>query len=338
MKKITKAALTLGGLLAFLLPQIYYQKKEKLYRSTSSVHSAQPLPITEISRRGDIVVLGATGLGGAALSAELYPHPDPKGLVLVIHGIQEHKGRYEDFARYLQGKGYAVLAADIRGHGLSVSELHPRGYMDIATALAQDQLLFTRYLKTLYPGVPLHLFAHSLGSLIARLYLQEHDEELSSLIITGAPQYFPGVELTLPFARCLTYYSGEILFPLLSRFRGSFLRFAEERRLRKIASDPLYQQRFQLRGLMTLFELEKALKRTQDYRRKNADLRILSLCGEWDLFYAGGMSGITRTIHLLREVGYKNLISVVYKKMPHEILQDKDRERVYMDILSFLEN
>ena len=53
---------------------------------------------------------------------EIYVHEwtqvdEPKGVVQIVHGMVEHGARYEEFARFLNGHGYIVVADDHRGHG-----------------------------------------------------------------------------------------------------------------------------------------------------------------------------------------------------------------------------
>ena len=72
-------------------------------------------------------------------------HPEtetPICILQIIHGMSEHIGRYEDFARYLAGKGILVVGDDHLGHGLSVKDGEIRGYFckeDAATVLVRDE-------------------------------------------------------------------------------------------------------------------------------------------------------------------------------------------------------
>jgi alpha-beta hydrolase superfamily lysophospholipase len=47
------------------------------------------------------------------------PSGDAKAIVQIAHGASEHSERYDRFARFLTGRGYAVYADDHRGHGLT---------------------------------------------------------------------------------------------------------------------------------------------------------------------------------------------------------------------------
>lgn len=94
--------------------------------------------------------------------------PDPVGVVLVVHGAHEHAGRYAHVAARLAAAGYAVYAVDHRGHGRTPGTRGNIGSM--ATAVAGVDAL-ARLAAERQPGVPLWVYGHSLGGLIALQYL-----------------------------------------------------------------------------------------------------------------------------------------------------------------------
>lgn len=46
-----------------------------------------------------------------------------KGYIQIIHGMEEHQERYEDFIKVLNKAGYTVISSDMRGHGKGAPEL-----------------------------------------------------------------------------------------------------------------------------------------------------------------------------------------------------------------------
>ena len=80
---------------------------------------------------------------GLMLSIALFEHESPKALLQIIHGSVEHKGRYYEFAQYMNDNGFAVIVSDNRGHGLSVDKQYPLGYMDSFQKIIDDQYLIT---------------------------------------------------------------------------------------------------------------------------------------------------------------------------------------------------
>lgn len=105
------------------------------------------------------------------------PTTKPKAAVLIIHGMQEHAGRYKEFCEFLQGNNYAVLAPDLRGHGQTAESKERLGYCsgDIYQRTIGDLKMMLAWLKKSY-NVPIRVFSHSYGSMLAQSLMQESDE------------------------------------------------------------------------------------------------------------------------------------------------------------------
>ena len=104
------------------------------------------------------------------------PETKPIGSVLIIHGMQEHAKRYSDFANFLVDNGYAVLAPDLRGHGMTAQSVDRLGYDkgDIYKNTIGDLVMMEEWLKKSY-SVPVFVFAHSYGSMLAQRLMQVTD-------------------------------------------------------------------------------------------------------------------------------------------------------------------
>ena len=122
---------------------------------------------------------------GLQIATALFTADNPKALVQIIHGSVEHKERYFDFATFLNKQNYAVILSDNRGHGASLNAEYTLGFMNGFQPIIDDQYLVTQHIKSLYPGKPLCLLGHSLGSVFARIYLEKHDDELAALVLSG---------------------------------------------------------------------------------------------------------------------------------------------------------
>ena len=106
---------------------------------------------------------------------------EPKGMVQIIHGMSEHKERYIPFIQRLNDNGYTVIISDNRGHGKSVSKEYPYGHIESYDVMVSDQYMVTKWIKEKNPKLDLYMFAHSMGSVIARNYLMTHDNEIKTL-------------------------------------------------------------------------------------------------------------------------------------------------------------
>lgn len=112
------------------------------------------------------------GAGGVRIAwRRRAPERAPRGVVVVAHGYAEHCGRYDEFSRHLASRGLAVAALDHRGHGRSGG---PRGHCRDFDEMVADVRTLVDMAEGWWPGVPRVLFGHSMGGVIAFLYLLRH--------------------------------------------------------------------------------------------------------------------------------------------------------------------
>ncbi len=272
------------------------------------------------------------------LAAAYFPAENPRAVVQIVHGMVEHKERYYDFIEYLNGQGFTVIISDNRGHGASVNDEYPLGHTGSPLVMAADQYAVTSYVRERNPGLPLYMFAHSMGSLIAREYLTCHDEEIEKLVLSGTVAYIPAATLGVVIAKMKKPRGYSKLLWALSNgvsFKRdlSWLSYNEEN-IKAYASDPLCRFRFTNLSNGTLFTLVQDLKKINRYQCKNPGLKILSLSGKDDRTTCGTKS-LVRTLDFLKKVGY-TVDFKEYDGMRHEILKEKDFMTVYEDVREFL--
>ena len=118
----------------------------------------------------------------AGLHHRTWARPEPRAVVLVVHGMGEHCGRYEHFAAYLVDCGYEVHAMDHTGHGRSGGR---RGHVMSFSELTAGVAACVEHLQEEWPGRPLVVLGHSLGGLIAARLLLEAPEAADALILSG---------------------------------------------------------------------------------------------------------------------------------------------------------
>jgi acylglycerol lipase len=92
----------------------------------------------------------------------------PAGIVIVVHGVHEHSGRYRHVGERLAAAGYAVYALDHPGHGRSPGRRANIGSMAAAVD-GVDRLV--RFAAERHADLPVFIYGHSLGGLIALQYL-----------------------------------------------------------------------------------------------------------------------------------------------------------------------
>jgi len=91
---------------------------------------------------------------------------EPRGIVLISHGLAEHSRRYERFARYLTSRGYHVYAWDHRGHGETTAPDAPLGRFakeNGGEKVMADAKAMRDVALADHPGLPVILFGHSMA-------------------------------------------------------------------------------------------------------------------------------------------------------------------------------
>ncbi|WP_102958905.1 alpha/beta fold hydrolase [Mangrovicella endophytica] len=127
---------------------------------------------------------------GAALA--LYhaaAHGTPRGVVLIHHGLAEHAGRYEVFAGLLAARGFHVYAHDHRGHGSTVAPDAPLrrfARRDGAAKVLADARAVQLHAEAQHPNLPVVVFGHSMGGLVALNHALRHGPRLAGLAVWNA--------------------------------------------------------------------------------------------------------------------------------------------------------
>ncbi len=121
--------------------------------------------------------------------------PGAKAVVKICHGMAEHSGRYDEFAKYLNTLGYTVVANDHRGHGKSC-DADSLGYSegDMFVANALDQISLVGYCKDKYK-LPVVLFGHSYGSFITQYVMQQNCP--ADIFVLSGSSYMKGLDISL---------------------------------------------------------------------------------------------------------------------------------------------
>ena len=274
---------------------------------------------------------------------------NPKAIIQILHGMCEYKERYEDFMRFFAEQGYVVVCHDHRGHGDSVKDEKDRGFLyDFSgTAVVEDAALITRYVKERYPDLPVYLFGHSMGSMIARCYLQKYDTLVDKAVICGSPSENPLVNVAILLAKTVRLFRGERykskMLAYLSTSKGNE-RFKEEgpsnwlsrnrENIEKFITNPKGKVHFSAHGYENLFKLMRQTYRKKDYHVQNPTLPIFFVSGSDDAVLVNEKKW-RASVNDMKKVGYQNVSSKLYPKLRHEIFNDIGGEVVMQDLLTF---
>ena len=115
----------------------------------------------------------------------------PRGIIQITHGMVEHAGRYERFARLCADAGFTVFSYDLRGHGNTRARDAPLGRfgnVDGLELLIADKNSVIQHISEEFPDVPIIAFGHSLGAIIALNYIFKYPKKIQALACWNKPE------------------------------------------------------------------------------------------------------------------------------------------------------
>lgn len=274
----------------------------------------------------------------------------PKAIFQIVHGMAEHKERYFPFMEYLAEHGYVSVIHDHRGHGESVKSEKDYGYMyeGGAQAMVEDVLKVQDWAKSQYPGVPVHLFGHSMGSMVVRAFVRSYDDHIAKLIVCGCPSDNPGKGAGLLLANIIGFFRGQhhqSAFLNNLAFGGYARQFpgehplawlsANKENVKNYAANPLCGFTFTVNGFKNLFRIMKICYSKNGWVMRNTDLKILFISGGDDPCRIDDKA-FYKAVNFLKAKGYKSVDSILYPGLRHEIMLENE-PKVQEDILKFIE-
>lgn len=126
---------------------------------------------------------------GARLNLYSCRAAEARGVIQVNHGLAEHAARYERFAEAMAARGFHVYAHDHRGHGQTKAPGAPLGRFaeaDGADKVIADVLAVHDHIATQHPGLPVIVFGHSFGGLVALNFAMSHPDRAAGLAVWNA--------------------------------------------------------------------------------------------------------------------------------------------------------
>lgn len=119
------------------------------------------------------------GSDGSQCHVRVWQAKDPAGVVLIVHGLGDHGGRFHDVASVLVEQGLTVYAPDLRGHGLSQGQ---RGYVDRFDLFLDDIDGYLEHLGAAMPGVPVATWGQSFGALLVLYHALKRQPDLAGVV------------------------------------------------------------------------------------------------------------------------------------------------------------
>ncbi|MCD2192236.1 alpha/beta hydrolase [Actinomycetospora endophytica] len=275
--------------------------------------------------------------GGQTVAAFRWlPSGDPRGVVQLTHGMGEHVRRYDHLAGVLTRAGFLVQGQDHRGHGATAQangtqpgSLGQGGW----PALVDDVGRLVELGRQDFPGVPLILLGHSMGSFAVQQYLLDHSEDVDAAVLTGTTLLDmieagldTSAEIDLsgfnaPFAPARTD------FDWLSR---------DEAQVDAYVADPWCGFGLDSTAGTEMLTGGRAVADAQRLAAMRQDLPVYIAVGEHDP--VGGPVVVAQALaERYRGTGLKDVTFRVWPGGRHEILNETNRDEVEGELLSWIE-
>lgn len=282
------------------------------------------------------------------------PGEKPWAVLQLSHGMCEYIERYEQvpFLEEMTRAGVLVCGNDHLGHGKTAPKQEDLGYFDQKDGwrtLPKDLHQLTAKIRSLYPGLPIFLLGHSMGSFAARAYLSQYGQELAGALLVGTSGGEPLAGVGMALAKFIGLFKGDrhrsrlingMAFGFYNRkyeqHRSSFDWLSRDPQIvDRYVEDPYCHFLFTLNGFYNLFHLLKTVSKKGWAQSVPKDLPILLLSGDMDPVGQFG-KGVEKVCRRLREAGVKQVDCKLYEGGRHEIINEINRSDVYEDILRFL--
>lgn len=280
------------------------------------------------------------------------PSEAPRAILQLSHGMCEYIQRYDAWARRFAALGFVVCGNDHLGHGNTARSEQELGYTAKrggADFLVEDLHTMTRLMAERFPGLPIVLYGHSMGSFAARLYLARYGEELAGALISGTagPEQPTGLALKVAHAIAATKGARHRSRFLTALAFGSYNKhfkqendttswLTRDKNVRdRYAKDPYCSFVFTAAGYDTLFTLLHTVSDKKWAQLVPKRLPVLLFSGDMDPVGNNG-KGVRRIYERLLDAGC-NVKMKLYRDGRHEMHHELNRDEVFADLVAYLE-
>jgi len=277
-----------------------------------------------------------------------------QGIVQLAHGMGEHILRYEHFCTFLVDHGFIVYGNDHRGHGETIKAPDDRGFFSEKNGfekVVNDMKQLTDIAMEEHPHLPVFLFGHSLGSFLARRYIQLYGQLIHGVILSGTggdkgivgkaglllakwerkrkgPRT-PSLLLdTLTFGSFnKNFVPVRTDFDFLTRDETIVDAYIEDKKCGFVCTTGFF---------IDLIHGIDLIHRPTEWKKTPKLLPIFLIAGEQDPVGNNGIA-VEDLYEQFQRHGYEQVSFKLYEDARHEILNELNKEEVYEDILKWIQ-
>lgn len=262
------------------------------------------------------------GLLQTSLTGFHCPAASPAAALIVVHGLAEHADRYREIAATFAGRGISSFVYNQRGHGDAPG---PRTHVDRFGDFVDDLHALTRAVRTQHPALPLFVWGHSMGSIVATLAAADPELQLRGVITSSNSLeiFRRGLNPLNPFFRLGSRLLPRLRIPL--GLDGSKIS-SDEAVQRAYVSDPRIPPTASLRLIV---EFAAACERAREVAPR-IGLPWLVVHGEADAIAPAQGSQV-----LFDLLASRDKVLKIYPGLRHEVHNEKPADRAaFIDLLT----
>jgi alpha-beta hydrolase superfamily lysophospholipase len=283
-----------------------------------------------------------------------YIPSNPKAVIQIVHGMAEHGGAYKNFIENLVHNQFAVYIHDQRGHGKTASNEDDLGFFGDKIEwedIAKDIIFISKIIKNELSDIPLILFGHSMGSYLSRRVVQLDGGLYDGLIISGTGfdpgilrmlgVFLAGTESMIIGANkrsklldLLTFgnFNNHFKFPKtkydwLTRDEAEIDRYIKDPYCGFICSSSFYRELLKGVGI---------IHKKNEIKKTPISLPIFIFSGSKDPVGQNG-DGVKKVYEQYKSIGCTNVKMKLYEEARHEMLHETNKEEVYHDVKTWIE-
>lgn len=292
------------------------------------------------------------------------PKSNPRAVIQISHGMVENSSSYREFAKYLTSKGYAVAINDHLGHGKTAGKDGIKGYFGNKYGfrnLITDMRTLTKEIVDRCPGVPIVLLGHSMGSMLARKYIQVFADNpiVCAMILLGPVGKTPLATLGLILAKIEKQICGG---KTTSKITDNLLKMQTNQSFHKKLKIPVHEKygpdewltrdevelekyymirdaywSFTNSGYVDLMKMNIAVSSKKWYKTIPENFPIGIFSGSEDPIsnFGKGAEEIYNSLFVAKN---EKIHLQIYDNCRHELLKETNRDVVFADIVAFIEN
>ncbi len=273
---------------------------------------------------------------------------ESKGIVHIFHGMAEHMERYDKLASAISAYGFDVIRHNHRGHGINIDE-STRGHYDDMKQVISDAF---EVAQTVRGNVdkPYIIIGHSMGSIIARFFVETYPKYVDGLVLSGTGMYtmWKGLPTVKTLKIITKIYGADKRVEWVNKLvSNTFNKKIRPLRTKSdwISSNPVEVDKFVKDPYSGFNVSNQLLYETAYYMLRTSQLKYMKVLNKsMPILFVSGYDdplgdygkGILKLANIYRKAGLKNVKVNLYHHKRHEVLFEKDYENIWEDLFNWL--